>query len=270
MHIWSTKPSVYKLKPTTRMAIQSFEDKNRIKLPQEYTNLLLVQNGGEIIYNAFPTIEKTNWASDHISIEFIFGLGEGQNSISYSPYYIKEWDLPTNIVLFSGTGHEWVAFDYRQTKENPPIIYIEVDTNKILTLAEDFHSFIQGLYVHEYDDDDYEYEDDDNDDFNILDHPEKLKEIFSDINQYTMEELSPYIHSFPGLPDQKYIITMFILGMNHLDVDVREDLCTTLYALLMEQEIVEKELLENFIKKAESDKYPHIIRYAQYLKNYLN
>ena len=45
MKIWRTNSTEYKLDPTTRIAIQTFENENGIKLPTEYKNLLLVQNG---------------------------------------------------------------------------------------------------------------------------------------------------------------------------------------------------------------------------------
>ena len=264
MNIWSSNSSLYKLDPTTKIAIQTFENENGINLPQEYTNLLLIQNGGEIIYNAFPTDEKTNWTSNHISIEYIFGLGNGQNSISFSSYYIKEWDLPKNILVFNGTGHEWIAFDYRQTTENPPIIYIEVETNKILTLAKDFDSFIQGLYVHDYDDETIDY---------ILPNldtsHERIHEVFSQINKHKYEEIVDLIYSFNVGSNQKFMINMFILGMDSLDDNVRDRLCTHLYSTLMVQELTENELLQRFVQKVEMDENDGIRGYARILKSFM-
>lgn len=57
--------------------------------------------------------------------------------------------MPKNIVLVSGSGHSWVAFDYRNTKEEPPVIYIDVDSEQFIELAPNFDTFLNGLYVEE-------------------------------------------------------------------------------------------------------------------------
>src|SRR5690606_24736941 len=41
------------------------------------------------------------------------------------------------------------AFDYRKTKSEPPIIYVDVEADQIIELAPDFESFLEELYVNE-------------------------------------------------------------------------------------------------------------------------
>lgn len=102
------------------------------------------QNGGYINYDSFPTNFPTSWADDHINVDYIRGIG-GEESIQVSEYLIDEWGLPKKVVLISGDGHTWIAFDYRYTDENPPIILIDHDGEEIIEIAPDFESFLNGL-----------------------------------------------------------------------------------------------------------------------------
>ncbi|PLR70679.1 SMI1/KNR4 family protein [Bacillus sp. UMB0728] len=147
-NIWQEDDEYYKLKPLTDKEVEKAENKLKVKLPKSYIYLLKEQNGGYINYNSFPSNVPTSWADDHINIEHILGIGE-ENSILESEYLIKEWGLPKNIVLISGSGHSWVALDYRNIKEEPPVIYIDMDSDQIIELAPDFDIFINGLYVEE-------------------------------------------------------------------------------------------------------------------------
>lgn len=53
--IWSNNPDdTYKLKNLKKSHIQKVEKIFGIQLPIEYIEILKEQNGGEIIYNAFP------------------------------------------------------------------------------------------------------------------------------------------------------------------------------------------------------------------------
>lgn len=136
------------LPPLTDKAVKDAEEELKVKLPESYISLLKEQNGGYINYNAFPSSVPTSWAENCIHIDHILGVGE-EDGILQSEYLIKEWELPTNIVLFSGEGHSWVAFDYRNTREEPPVIYIDADSEQVIELASNFETFLNGLYVEE-------------------------------------------------------------------------------------------------------------------------
>lgn len=146
--IWQEDDEYYKLEPLTDKDVERAEEILRIKLPKSYINLLKVQNGGYINYDSFPSDIPTSWADDHINVDHILGIGE-ENGILESGYLIQEWGLPKNIVLVSGSGHSWVAFDYRSTKEEPPVIYIDMDFGQIIELAPNFETFLNGLCVEE-------------------------------------------------------------------------------------------------------------------------
>lgn len=161
----------YKLPPLTDKAVEGAEEELKVKLPESYIDLLKEQNGGYINYNAFPSSVSTSWVENHIKIDHILGVGE-EAGILQSEYLINEWDLPTNIVLFSGEGHSWVAFDYRNTREEPPIVYIDSDSEQIIELAPDFETFLKGLFVEE-------------------EKEEKLEEPYSepDVSHWTLDDV---------------------------------------------------------------------------------
>jgi len=164
-----------KPKPLTEKTIAKAEKMLKVKLPDSYIHLLKQQNGGYIIYNAFPTNKPNSWAEDHIYIDRILGITK-EDGILDTEYLIQEWGLPTDIVLFSGDGHSWIAFDYRKTKEEPPIIYIDTEDEQIIELATSFQMFLDGLYL----EDEEEVEEDIDDENELREYKlDELKVIFS-------------------------------------------------------------------------------------------
>lgn len=143
--IWQLDDEYYKLVPLTDEMVEDAEEELNVKLPQSYINILKEQNGGNIIFNSYPSEVPTSWAEDSIHVDHILGIGK-EKGILESEYLIEEWGLPNHIVLISGCGHSWIALDYRDTKEEPPIIYIDVECNQMIRLAPDFDSFLNRLY----------------------------------------------------------------------------------------------------------------------------
>lgn len=149
--IWQEEDEYFKLEPLTEELVKEAERKLEIKLPQSYINALKEQNGGYIKFDSYPTEVSTSWADDHIRVDHIFGISE-EKGILESAYLIEEWGLPNNIVLISGDGHSWIALDYRNTKEEPPVIFIDIEDEMIIELASNFDSFLNGLTVWKDDD----------------------------------------------------------------------------------------------------------------------
>ena len=147
-NFWQEDDEIYKLLPLTDKTIENAEEKLQVKFPDSYIKLLKKQNGGYIHYDAFPSVIPTSWADDHINVDHILGIGE-EKGVLKTEYLIQEWGFPRNIVIFSGGGHSCVAFDYRSKKEDPPIIYVDVEADQIIELAPNFESFIEGLYINE-------------------------------------------------------------------------------------------------------------------------
>lgn len=139
----------YTLKKINAEEVAKSETKLGVTLPDTYKKLILEQNGGYIVHNAFPTTHSNSWAEDHIQFNHLLGIAEDEG-IMDSAYLIKEWELPEGLVLINGDGHTWVAMDYRKTKENPAIHYFDVEMEEDFKLADSFDEFIQGLYTAEY------------------------------------------------------------------------------------------------------------------------
>lgn len=139
----------YTLKKINAEEIAKAEKKLGITLPDTYKKLILEQNGGYTIHNAFPTTHSNSWAEDHIQFNHLLGIAEDEG-IMDSAYLIKEWELPEGLVLINGDGHTWVTMDYRKTKENPAIHYFDVEMEEDFKLADSFDEFIEGLYTVEY------------------------------------------------------------------------------------------------------------------------
>ncbi|MDE5413260.1 SMI1/KNR4 family protein [Alkalihalobacterium chitinilyticum] len=149
-NIWQKDNHFYTLEPLTPNLVTQAAERLKVKLPDSYIQLLNKQNGGHIKYTTYPANEPTIWGENHIQVEHLLGIGE-KDSILDSHYLIQEWGLPKDIVILSGEGESWIAFDYRNTEENPPIIYIECESeeNKVLKLANSFEEFLNGLSLYE-------------------------------------------------------------------------------------------------------------------------
>jgi len=149
LKIWANlENDIYKLPPLKESDIKKAKNLFSVKLPKSYLDILRIQNGGSIVFNAHPSPKPTSWSDHSVNVDFIMGIGEN-NGILETPYYIEEWNMPEGLILFSGQGHSWIAFDYRNTVENPPIVYIDNETEEIFKIADSFESFLKNLYVEE-------------------------------------------------------------------------------------------------------------------------
>ncbi|MEI4614756.1 SMI1/KNR4 family protein [Bacillus cereus] len=142
-----------KLAPINDELIKKAEEVLNVKLPESYITLLKEQNGGALRLDVHPTSKPNSWADDHVNVSGLYGISfdENESSILESRYLIREWEMPENIVLLSGDGHTWIALDYRNVAENPPVIFIDNEFEEIIELAPNFESFLQNLTTYEYD-----------------------------------------------------------------------------------------------------------------------
>ncbi|HFR4149927.1 MULTISPECIES: SMI1/KNR4 family protein [Bacillus cereus group] len=142
-----------KLAPINDELIKKAEAVLNVKLPESYINLLKEQNGGTLRLDIHPTSKPNSWADDHVNVSGLYGISfdENEPSILESRYLIREWEMPENIILLSGDGHTWIALDYRNVAENPPVIFIDNEFEEIIELAPNFESFLQNLTTYEDD-----------------------------------------------------------------------------------------------------------------------
>lgn len=144
---WFTGP------PLHRKLLDKAEARLGYKFPEKYVELLYQKNGGCTINDCFPVKQKTSWASDHISISGIRGIG-GQYGIDPEKEEArnKEWGYPNVGLVFAETptaGHTVVMFDYSVCGPlgEPRIIWVDVYGKdlEVIVLADNFSSFISGL-----------------------------------------------------------------------------------------------------------------------------
>lgn len=58
-----------------------------------------------------------------------------------------ELELPEGLIFISGEEDTWIAMDYRETKEHPPIHYFDLEPEVDFKLADSFDEFVERLYT---------------------------------------------------------------------------------------------------------------------------
>ncbi|MFI6101105.1 SMI1/KNR4 family protein [Lentzea sp. NPDC051213] len=150
MDFWSDSPNGVH-PPLTNETVRDAETLLGVRLPESLLELLRVQNGGGVVpsRSAFPTTAPTSWAADHVPFEDLMGIGPAGRALTIlgTPYLVKEWGLPSPVVLLTGDGHWWIALDYRTCGPNgePAVVWLDADSETELALAPDFRSFLAGL-----------------------------------------------------------------------------------------------------------------------------
>jgi len=135
--------------------IASIEQELGYKLPASYIWLMKQHNGGIPVNTCFPTQEPTSWASDHVAITGIFGIGRKKDyslcGMLGSRFMIEEWEYPAIGVAFGDCpsgGHDMIFFDYRECgpQGEPKVVHVDQEMDyKITFLADNFEEFIRGL-----------------------------------------------------------------------------------------------------------------------------
>jgi len=139
-YIWSTPKYLPYLQPAlTEEAIKEAERKMGYKLPNEYLELLTIQNGGYIRY----TIEETPHSR-------ISGIGPYYPSITRFEW-LKEYEGLSfeidGLFPFDGDGHWNICLDYRKNKIEPEITYIDTEMDFEKPIAKNFKEYIDKLVI---------------------------------------------------------------------------------------------------------------------------
>jgi len=143
----------YVSKPITDELISSVEEQLVFKLPASYIQLMKLHNGG-IPRNTRYSIGSTVHGQNHIVISGFFGIGRDKKKSLCgelgSRYMIENFGYPEIGVVICdcpATG-DAVMLDYRPAGNDgePEVVYVDrVNDNKLIKLADNFESFIQGL-----------------------------------------------------------------------------------------------------------------------------
>ncbi|WP_079527455.1 SMI1/KNR4 family protein [Solibacillus isronensis] len=242
MTLWRTDvgDDIYRLNTLNDNVIKEAEELLNVELPEAYINLLKEQNGGYIEYNSIPCPSNQKLEDNTIDIDYIMGIGK-DTGILDSSELIQEWELPENIVLFSGDGHSWFAFDYRIHKKNPPIILIDTESNIILSIATSFKQFLNQLYTEE----------------SVEFDPDGTVQVSKGSLLIAIEEnnISDIIQSIDLLPFEidfsiEWFSELLIKLSNHSNNEVRKSVSQATYSLMNE---LDTEKLSILATKFEND-----------------
>ncbi|KHD73617.1 hypothetical protein MB27_33925 [Actinoplanes utahensis] len=140
------------LPPLIPELVAAAEQQLGVTLPAELIRLLEIRNGGVVAeaWDACPAAPNS-WAGDHVPFEHLHGIAAAPDAVEMSlldtGYLIREWELPSPIVLLSGDGHTWLALDYRVCGPHgsPPVVWFDTDSGAELTVAADFRTFVEAL-----------------------------------------------------------------------------------------------------------------------------
>jgi hypothetical protein len=150
-----------KFPPTSKAAIEAFEHRRKLKLPESYRQFLLACNGGRPKQSVFP-IEGLD-LNPHGAVHFFFGVDTGEESYDLAEIY--DWfhpSIPKGVIpvgctagadyicLDLRTGEERVAFwDHRQHWGTG-----EWREEDLYHVADSFSEFLSGLLPNMYPDND--------------------------------------------------------------------------------------------------------------------
>lgn len=146
-HIFHDEPM---FEPFSQSDLQMVEQTLGVKLPEDYVALMKVHNGGNLAYNM---LRYGDGPDDEEYFPNIYGI-DAEEGIIESPYLVEEWEIEKGLVLFSGEGHYWLAFDYRETTTNPAVIYIDQEYEYFLKVADSFTALVAKLTLPEPDEED--------------------------------------------------------------------------------------------------------------------
>lgn len=146
MEIWleSDATESQRLSQITREELTRVEREIGKVIPAAYKEVLLQQNGGPLQYRSVSVADSAAEA-ELLEIDDLFGL-ETDGNLS-SDYLVEEWGLAGNILVISGDGNGFFVLDYDENALNPPVIYLEADSEEKVRVANTFEDFLSQLIV---------------------------------------------------------------------------------------------------------------------------
>ncbi|ALS74115.1 hypothetical protein AUC31_02075 [Planococcus rifietoensis] len=126
----------------TREELTAIEQEIGKIIPASYKEVLLQRNGGPLQYRWVRVAEPAAEV-ELLEIDHLLGL-ETDGNLS-SDYLIEEWGLRGDILVISGDGNGFFVLDYGEDAQNPPVIYLEVDSRAKVRVANNFDDFLSQL-----------------------------------------------------------------------------------------------------------------------------
>ncbi|MFP7344760.1 SMI1/KNR4 family protein [Bacillus safensis] len=223
--------SPFTLEKIDEEQIREAEGTLGVTLPATYKKLILEWNGGFSVRNAFPTEQPNSWAEDHVQFDHLRGIAKG-NGIMTSPQLSDELELPEGLVIISGEEDTWIAMDYRQTKEHPPIHYFDLEMGVDFKLADTFDDFIEQLYTAE--DVMVEVVEIDGESSDLYVSKEELEQIFErqDLRQQNLFKMAHY--PMEDIEEIEWFFDRMKQCIQHIkDQNVLYEAATTVHSILL-------------------------------------
>jgi hypothetical protein len=114
----------YVERPLSEDLIAAVEAELGVRLPASYLELMKSQNGGIPRNTCFPTTVPTSWASDHVAITGISGVGSEKIyslcGALGSKFMQEEWGYPDIGICICdcpSAGHDMIMLDYQKRPE---------------------------------------------------------------------------------------------------------------------------------------------------------
>ncbi len=148
--------------PLTDSMVSDAEQELGVRFPASYLDALRIKNGGSVVgdlvrlpHQVIPQHLRHFVDHGYVSVRGVNGIGSSNTSVLGSASLIAEWGLPERLVILDGDGHWWIAFDYRGTDDNPPIVFVDSDSGDTLHVTESFAEFFGSFVADEdmYDED---------------------------------------------------------------------------------------------------------------------
>ncbi|MEK5296688.1 SMI1/KNR4 family protein [Bacillus sp. FSL R5-0659] len=229
---WEKKEeSPFTLEKVDEEKIREAEGTLGVTLPATYKKLILDWNGGFTVRNAFPTEKPNSWADDHVQFDHLRGIAKG-NGIMTSPQLSDELELPEGLVIISGEEDTWIAMDYRETKEHPPIHYFDLEMGVDFKLADIFDDFIEQLYTAE--DAMIEIVEIDEESSDLYVSKEELEQIFErqDLRQQNLFKMAHY--PMEDIEEIEWFFDRMKQSIKHIkDQNVLYEAATTVHSILL-------------------------------------
>ncbi|WP_282154571.1 SMI1/KNR4 family protein [Cytobacillus gottheilii] len=155
MKIWKNSYDVHVvLEPLTKDDIELAENIFNVHLPENYINLLYIQNGGYLVSNYVRVNFDTDWGENIAYIDSLNGIKKDRG-IMETNSLLAEWGVENkNYIIISGDGHYFIVLDYSKGNKDPFVSHIDTETNVINIMFTSFDEFIFELTKSTGDEDD--------------------------------------------------------------------------------------------------------------------
>lgn len=109
--------------------------------------IIRIYNVAETHNSCRPTDTPNSWANNSVYVDFLYGIGKDPGLLD-SMELRREWGIRSKkLLVISSSPPIFICLDYR-TRKIPSVIFIDVEQNQEIKLAEDIEDFVNGLVVY--------------------------------------------------------------------------------------------------------------------------